>query len=362
MPVSVCLGGDPAYTYAATAPMPEGLDEYLLAGFLRRRAVKLVKCVTNDLWVPADCDFVIEGWVDVNEPLRVEGPFGDHTGFYSLEDLYPAFHVSAITHRRGAVYPATVVGVPPQEDAWFAAATEKIFLPPIRRVLQPEVRDLHMPVAGCAHNLAIVAVDVAYAGQAEKVAAGLWGAGQMMFNKVLVAVPAGFPVRDYGAVAERLRRIDPSRDLVFGRGVLDVLDHATATPGVGGKVLVDATGNVSAGEGGVDLEFVFDEAAEGLSDFERLWLGLANFDPGRDVSIDGGRVTVDCRAKTMRKTDDGEKPLPRPLPDRWPNVVVMDEATVARVDRRWAELGLGEFLASPSDRYRKLLLSEGAQV
>ena len=142
MPVSVALGGDPAYTYAATAPMPDNMDEYLLAGFLRRRPVKLVKCVTNDIYVPADCDFVIEGYVDPPEEKAVEGPFGDHTGFYSLEDRYPRFHVTALTRRRDAVYPATVVGIPPQEDAWIARATERIFLAPIRMALQPEVRDL----------------------------------------------------------------------------------------------------------------------------------------------------------------------------------------------------------------------------
>ncbi|MDR2882574.1 MAG: menaquinone biosynthesis decarboxylase [Alistipes sp.] len=352
MPVSVCLGGDPAYTYAATAPMPDGMDEYLLAGFLRRRPVRLVRCVTNDLWVPADCDFVIEGWVDVNEPLRTEGPFGDHTGFYSLEDPYPVFHVSAITYRRDAIYPATLVGVPPQEDAWFAAATEKVFLPPIRSVLQPEICDMHMPPAGCAHNLAIVSLDISYAGQAEKVAAGLWGAGQMMFNKVLIATPADFPIRDPEKVLELLRGIDPERDLVFGHGVLDVLDHATATPGVGGKLLIDATrprGNAA----GDNFKLIFDPAAEGMPPYECLWLGIANIDPVRDITIKDGIATVDGRAKTSEGNG---------MPSRWPNVVVMDETTVVLVDRRWAEYGLGDFLPSPSDRYRKLLLSEVAQV
>ncbi|MDR2894324.1 MAG: menaquinone biosynthesis decarboxylase [Alistipes sp.] len=352
MPVSVCLGGDPAYTYAATAPMPEGMDEYMLAGFLRRRPVRLVRCVTNDLWVPADCDFVIEGWVDTTEPLRTEGPFGDHTGFYSLEDPYPIFHVEAITHRRDAVYPATVVGVPPQEDAWFAAATERIFLPPIRAVLQPEVCDLHMPPAGVAHNLAMVAVEAAYAGQTEKIAGALWGAGQMMFNKVLVAVPAGFPIRDPEAVLELLRGVDPGCDLVFGHGVLDVLDHATATSGVGGKLLIDAT-RASADGGGDNFEIVFDPAAEGLTPYERLWLALANIDPARDVTARDGVMRVDARAKISR--DAG-------MPSRWPNVVVMDRETAGLVDRRWAEYGLGDFADSPSNRYRKLLLSDGAQA
>ena len=189
MPVSVALGGDPAYTYAATAPMPDNMDEYLLAGFLRRRPVKLVKCVTNDIYVPADCDFVIEGYVDPAEEKAVEGPFGDHTGFYSLEDRYPLFHVTALTRRRDAVYPATVVGIPPQEDACIAQATERIFLAPIRMALQPEIRDMTMPEAGTAHNIAVVSIDSRYAGQAVKVAQSLWGAGQMMFNKYMLVVP-----------------------------------------------------------------------------------------------------------------------------------------------------------------------------
>ena len=164
MPVSVALGGDPAYTYAATAPMPDNMDEYLLAGFLRRRPVKLVKCITNDIYVPADCDFVIEGYVDPSEPKTVEGPFGDHTGFYSLTDEYPRFHVTAVTRRRDAVYPATLVGIPPQEDAYIAKATEKIFLAPIRLAVQPEVKELTMPVFGTAHNLAVVSIDRRYRG------------------------------------------------------------------------------------------------------------------------------------------------------------------------------------------------------
>lgn len=381
MPVAVCLGGDPVYTYAATAPMPEGMDEYLLAGFLRRKPVGLVKCLTNELRVPADCDFVIEGYVDTTEPLRTEGPFGDHTGFYSLEDPYPAFHVTAITHRKDAVYPATLVGIPPQEDAHIAAATEKIFLPPIRLALQPEVRDLYMPPAGTAHNLAVVSLDTAYSGQSEKVANALWGAGQMMFNKVLIAVPADVDVRDPKAVMSLLGGVDVKRDLVFGHGILDVLDHATATPGVGGKLLIDLTHGRTGGA--MPFVFEFDEAAADLTPYEKLWLGLANINPARDIRIEGNIAVFDCRAKISH----GEN-----MPSRWPNVTVMDEATVRLVDSRWEEYGLGAPLtslsdlntpfaslsdhgtspaslpdpgaplASPSDRYRKLLLSDGAEV
>ncbi len=169
MPVSVALGGDPTYTYAATAPMPDNLDEYLLAGFLRQKSVKLAKCITNDIYVPSDCDFVLEGYVDPAEEIVIEGPFGDHTGFYSLQDYYPKFHITAITHRRNAIYPATIVGIPPQEDAYIAIATERIFLSPIRFALNPEVRDLYMPTAGTAHNIAITSIESRYSGQAQKV-------------------------------------------------------------------------------------------------------------------------------------------------------------------------------------------------
>ena len=248
MPVSVALGGDPVYAYAATAPMPDNMDEYLLAGFLRRRSVRLVKCLTNELWVPADCDFVIEGYVDPAEECAVEGPFGDHTGFYSLEDRYPRFHVTAVTHRRDAIWPATLVGIPPQEDAWIARATERIFLEPIRFAVQPEVVDLAMPVAGTAHNLAVVSAALRYRGQALKVAQGLWGAGQMMFNKYLLVVEEGADVRDAAALALRVRRADPARAMHRAEGVYDVLDHATATPGFGGKLAFDLTDSADAPE------------------------------------------------------------------------------------------------------------------
>jgi 4-hydroxy-3-polyprenylbenzoate decarboxylase len=165
MPVSVTLGGDPAYTYAATAPLPENIDEYLLAGFLRKKRVDLVKCLTNELEVPSDVDFVIEGYVDPTEELILEGPFGDHTGFYSLAGMFPRFHVTCITHRRNAIYPATIVGVPPQEDGWIGKATEKIFLMPIRMTVAPEVADMHMPVEGVFHNITLVSINKQYPGQ-----------------------------------------------------------------------------------------------------------------------------------------------------------------------------------------------------
>ena len=242
MPVAVCLGGDPAYAYAATAPMPDDLDEYLLAGFLRGRPVELVRCLTCDLRVPADCDFVIEGYVDPSEEKAVEGPFGDHTGFYSLEDLYPVFHVTAITRRRDAVYPATIVGVPPQEDAYIAKATERIFLAPIRRAMLPEADDLWMPWQGVAHNIAVANIRTAYPGQGLKTASSLWGAGQMMFNKFLLVVSTPDDVRQAGVLASLLRRVRLPEQALLSRGPLDVLDHASPQAGLGGKMAVDLTG------------------------------------------------------------------------------------------------------------------------
>jgi 4-hydroxy-3-polyprenylbenzoate decarboxylase len=242
MPVSVGLGGDPVYTYAATAPLPENIDEYILAGFLRKKKVKLVRCITNDLYVPYDADIVIEGYVDPEEEPVWEGPFGDHTGFYSLADWYPRFHVTCITHSEKAVYPATVVGIPPMEDAWLTKATEKIFLAPLKLALQSEIEDFHMPDAGVAHNLVIVKIKKSYPGQGKKVISSLFGAGQMMFTKYLVVVSGETNIRNYREVAEHIfENTDFRSDLLFNSGPLDVLDHASDTFSLGGKLGVDAS-------------------------------------------------------------------------------------------------------------------------
>jgi 4-hydroxy-3-polyprenylbenzoate decarboxylase len=240
MPVAVALGGDPAITYAATAPMPEDVDEMLLAGFLRQRSVELVKCTTCDLEVPADAEMVMEGYVDPGE-RRTEGPFGDHTGYYSLADEYPVFHVTAITHRRDAIYPATVVGPPPMEDCYMAKATERLFLPLLRLVV-PELVDMNLPVVGVFHNLAIVSIQKRYPGHARKVMNALWGVGQLMFTKVIVVVDEDVDVHDTAEVTWRaLNAIDPKRDVVFGEGPVDALDHAARDPFVGSKMGIDAT-------------------------------------------------------------------------------------------------------------------------
>ena len=201
MPVSVALGGDPVYTYAATAPLPENINEYILAGFLRKKKVKMVRCITNDLFVPEDADIILEGFVDPAEDLVWEGPFGDHTGFYSLADWYPKFHITCITHSNKAVYPATIVGIPPQEDAWIARATERLFLSPVRMTLQPEIEDFHMPDAGIAHNLVIVKIKKSYPGQGMKVINSLSGAGQMMFTKYMIVVSGNIDIRNYKELA-----------------------------------------------------------------------------------------------------------------------------------------------------------------
>jgi 4-hydroxy-3-polyprenylbenzoate decarboxylase len=243
MPVAVALGGDPVYTYCATAPLPDGIDEYILAGYIRNKPVKLVKCLTQELWVPDDADFIIEGYVDPEEELAIEGPFGDHTGFYSLADLYPRFHVTCITHRKNAVYPATIVGIPPQEDAWIAVATEKLFLPPIKLSIIPELVDMHMPEPGVAHNIALFSIKSEYPGQGKKVLSSMWGAGQMMFNKFGLVIGEEADLRDYKSIArEACQRINPARDLFFGEGPLDVLDHSARTFAYGGKLGFDATG------------------------------------------------------------------------------------------------------------------------
>ena len=246
MPVAVAVGGDPVYAYAATAPLPENVDEYMLAGFLRKKKVELVKCISQpEIEVPADADFIIEGYVDPNDELIWEGPFGDHTGYYSLPDWYPKFHITAITHKKNPVYPATIVGIPPQEDAWLGKATERIFLAPIKMTLVPEIIDMEMPVEGVFHNLVIAKIEKDYAGQAQKVMNAMWGAGQMMFNKILVVTASKsetFRLADYTSLAKDVfKNLNPSTDIYFSQGPMDVLDHSCSKMGFGGKMCIDGT-------------------------------------------------------------------------------------------------------------------------
>ena len=241
MPVAIFLGGDPMFPFAATAPLPDGLDEFLLAGYLRRKSVELVKCLTVDLEVPAEADFVLEGYVDPREPLRQEGPFGDHTGYYTLPEPYPVFHLTALTHRRDAVYPATIVGMPPMEDFYMGGASVKLFLP-LFRMNFPEIIDLALPAEGVFHNLVIVSIRKTYPMQAYKIMHGLWGMGQMMFTKYIIVVDDDVDVHNTSEVLFRLcANTDPQRDSLFSRGPADVLDHATSEVAIGSKLGIDAT-------------------------------------------------------------------------------------------------------------------------
>lgn len=241
MPVSVFIGGDPVYAFCASAPLPDGLDELLLAGWLRKKSVPLIKCETNDIEVPADADIVLEGYVDPTEPLRDEGPFGDHTGYYTLPEKYPAFHLTAITHRKDAVYPSTIVGPPPMEDFYLGTASVRLFLP-ILKMNFPELVDIALPAEGAFHNLVFVSIKKTYAMQAYKIMHGLWGAGQMMFAKYIIVVDDDVDVHNTSEVLFRLGACtDPQRDALFTRGPADVLDHATTDFAIGTKLGIDAT-------------------------------------------------------------------------------------------------------------------------
>ena len=243
MPVSVAIGADPATTYAATAPLPRGIDEMLLAGFIRKKPVRMVKCLTNDLEVPAEAEFVLEGYVDPGE-MRLEGPFGDHTGYYSLADDYPVFHVTAVTHRKNPVYSATLVGPPPMEDCYLAKATERLFLPMLQTVF-PEIVDYWFPWEGVFHNIVIIALDKGYACHAPRIMSGLWGQGQMSFCKAIVVVDKTVNPQDPAAVlAELVTKLDLETDVTLSKGVLDVLDHSSPNVNFGNKIGIDLTTRV----------------------------------------------------------------------------------------------------------------------
>ncbi len=377
--VAVVLGGDPVLTYAATAPLPElpGISEYHLAGFLRGRPVALARGLTVDLPVPAEAEFVLEGYVDPAEPLAVEGPFGDHTGFYTQEERYPVFHVTALSHRPRPVYPSTIVGVPPMEDAWLVEASERLFLPAAKTVL-PELVDYHMPPEGVAHNWVNLTVKKRYPGQGLKAAFGLLGLGQMMFAKMLVVLDAEVPPKPgFPAFLEAVRRLVPGRDTLVLKGPLDVLDHAPAAIGFGGKLILDGTAKLPE-EGGpppapktpgpiahrgirrqhawpgllaltlektrprqardLAAEVLASPAAEGTrilliaddrvdpKDPQRLlWLLLANLDPARDAWIESAPFGPVLVLDGTRKFPDEGHPRP------WPEVAELDPATLSRV-------------------------------
>jgi 4-hydroxy-3-polyprenylbenzoate decarboxylase len=271
MPVAVTIGGDPAYTFAATAPLPDGLDEILFAGYLRQKSVELVKCRTIDLEVPADVDFVLEGYVQPGE-LRPEGPFGDHTGFYTPLDDYPVFHLTAITHRAQPVYPCTIVGIPPMEDFYMGSASVRIFLP-VFRMNFPEIVDLALPAEGVFHNLVFVSIKKQYPWQAYKIMHALWSMGQMMFSKYIIVVDDDCDVHNTSEVLFRLcANTDPQRDALFTKNPSDALDHAPNIPNLGTHLGLDATRKLP-GEG-----------------YHRPWPNLVKMDPAVLAKIDALRA------------------------------------------------------------------------
>jgi 4-hydroxy-3-polyprenylbenzoate decarboxylase len=278
MPVVVALGGDPVTMYTPTAPLPPGISEYLFGGFLRREPVYTASALTAEIDIPAEADIILEGYVDPAEPMAIEGPFGDHTGFYTLEEEYPTFHVTTVTMRKDAIYPATLVGRPPVEDVYLGGATERIFLP-LAQLTMPEIVDYHMPPEGVFHNLVLVSIRKEYPGHAYKVMNGLWGMGLMSLAKVIVVVDEGIDVQNVGeAWWYALGNIDPQRDVYFTRGPVDDLDHAAQNPSYGSKMGIDGT---------------------------RKW------------------------------PEEG-------FTRRWPDLIEMDDATRAAVDETWAELGIEE--------------------
>ena len=417
MPVAVALGGDPVYTYCATAPLPENIDEYMLAGFLRKKKVELVKCLTSDIEVPADADFIIEGYVDPAEDLILEGPFGDHTGFYSLADYYPVFHVTCITHRKEAVYPTTIVGIPPQEDKWLGKATERIFLPLIKLSMLPEIIDMVMPDEGVFHNIVLVKIMKTYPGQAQKVMNSLWGAGQMMFNKILVVTDADIDLNDSKAIARLLcDHVHPVNDIIFNRGPVDVLDHSSSRFALGSKLGIDATlklpgetefidsGEFSFNENHPQLKNLncnytltakkfpvlvigIDKSKSSLRDLHQnlnakgalqginwviyvdpeavsirisdiVWLVANNIDPLRDCFY--AKSLAGAPAIPMAVDGTGKSLAADDFKRQWPNVLVMDDKTIQQVDDMWEKLGLGNFIPSPSVNYKVLVKNEGA--
>jgi 4-hydroxy-3-polyprenylbenzoate decarboxylase len=267
MEVAVAIGTDPATTFSAIVPAPPDVEEYLIAGFLRQKPLELVKAETVDLEVPANAEYILEGYVQLGE-LRTEGPFGDHTGFYTMQDDYPVFHITCITHRKDPIYAATIVGKPPMEDAWMGKAVERIFLPLMQLTL-PEIVDVNLPPEGVFHNLMIVSIRKSYAGHARKVMSGIWAMGQAMFTKCIIVVDEDCDVQDLAEVTLRTtNNIDPERDIQFTLGPVDSLDHASRLPNYGSKMGIDATRKW---------------AAEG---FTRPWPAMLTMDEGVKARVD----------------------------------------------------------------------------
>ncbi len=390
IPVAIALGGDPAAMWCGSAPLPPNIDEYLLAGWLRGKPVQFVKCVTQDLEVPADAEIVIEGWFDPNEQ-RMEGPFGDHTGFYTPQDLFPVMHVTAITHRQDAIYPTTIVGKPPQEDVWMGKATERLFLP-LMKLFMGEIVDMNMPPEGIFHNLVIVSIKKRFPGHAQKVMYGLWGLGLMMLAKCLMIVDADVDAQNLETVARQVvENVDWRRDVTLVDGPVDQLDHSAIRDSYGGKIGIDATRkpgrapfpqampvNREAVTALIGDQWTVREATlivaidkrqhpvketmeklwsicptyniialdhfvetSNLSDV--AWRTLGNVDWRRDIVIKGGpvdhfddshaprgQIGIDATAKGP---EDGH-------PRGWPEEIEMSPEIKQLVDRKWPEYGI----------------------
>lgn len=324
LPVAVCLGGDPVYAYVAALALPEGLDPYALAGFLRGKPVEMVKCFTQDLKVPADCDFVLEGYVRKSEEPFLEGPFGCHTGFYAQEAPAPKFHVTCISHRFDAIYPAQVPGIPPTEDKYIQEAVGQFFLPAIQLSVAPEIEDLFLPAAGAGTNFAVVKIRQHYAGQAFQLAHALWGTRQLMGNKFLLVVDGDVDIRSWESVCEAIcRQLDVSRDLLFSRGPLAVCDHAAPDPGVGGKLCMDATQKDKPFKDRrleQVVQVLFDEKERDADRSRKLWLLGANCDPVRDARV---REHLILDALSKRTLPGSQR--------RWPDRVAHDPEMTARL-------------------------------
>ncbi|GMT41970.1 MAG: hypothetical protein IEMM0002_0381 [bacterium] len=394
MPVSVAIGSDPAVTYAATAPLPRDVDELLLAGLIRKNPVRLARCVTNDLWVPADAEIILEGYVDPAEDFRLEGPFGDHTGYYSLAGHYPAFHVTAVTRKKNPIYFATVVGKPPMEDCYMGRATGRIFRPMLKTVI-PEMIDYDLPWEGVFHNCVIVSMEKRFPAAAHRLMNALWGTGQMSFAKMILALNENVDVRDYRAVLrELLDNLDAHEDLFYSEGVLDVLDHSSPLPLRGSKLGIDVTqrldgekprsnprldtfdekllaretagrnikrfyvpeketknrviicaidktepgqavetaGNLLSGPAGkmANIVVIVDKEIDPENLSDAAWKLFNNCDPARDILRRGFGVIIDATKKMRAEGHDRE----------WPDDMEMDEKTKSKVDKLWPKLGI----------------------
>lgn len=422
MPVAVALGGDPVLTYSATAPLPDNIDEYMMAGFLRKKKVDLVKCITNDLEVPAEADIIIEGYIDPDEELAWEGPFGDHTGFYSLPDWFPKFHVTCITNRNNAVYPATIVGIPPQEDAWIIKATERIFLMPMKLTMIPEILDMDMPPEGVAHNLTIIKINKTFQGQTQKVMNAILGAGQMMFAKIMVITGKEIDIHNYQELANYIfENVVVPGDLHYSKGPLDILDHSSTQFAYGSKLCIDATNTIAKETvkqslfSKIEIDKILkyaglEQKISGVNvsllrkKIPALFVSIRKNDHEQPhetgqylldkVSVPGIKLLVlvdhgmdmndisllvwvavgnieperDIRVnKTETKTyclivDATRKSKHDQFEREWPNVIVSDDTTIKTIDKKWNTLGLGKFVHSPSTKLKKMLFPGGAGV